>query len=77
MKVLISKYEIRCIEERWPDFEQCPDFVEVSTVPLSTFKMTPGQKKRLQSSIEKDIAKAQLGKTGAKSGAKVSQSKLG
>jgi hypothetical protein len=51
MKVLISKYEIRSIEERWPDFEQCPDFVEVSTVPLSVFNMTPAQKARLKKGI--------------------------
>jgi hypothetical protein len=30
MKVLISKYELRAIEERWPNFEECPDYVEVS-----------------------------------------------
>jgi hypothetical protein len=32
MKVLISKYELRAIEERWPDFEQCPDYVEVACI---------------------------------------------
>jgi hypothetical protein len=44
MKVLISKYELRSISERWPDFERCPDFVEVTTVPLSVFNMTPAQR---------------------------------
>jgi hypothetical protein len=33
--VLISKYELRTITLAWPEFEACPDFVEVSTVPLS------------------------------------------
>jgi hypothetical protein len=56
MKVLISKYELRSIEERWPDFEQCPDFVEVATVPLSVFNMTPKQRTKLKKGIVRKTA---------------------
>jgi hypothetical protein len=66
MKVLISKYEIRSIEERWPNFEDCPDFVEVTAVPLSVFDMTPQQKARLKNAIETHISKEQQRKSGRK-----------
>jgi hypothetical protein len=63
MKVLISKYEIRSIEERWPDFEQCPDFLEVATVPLSVFNMTPKQRTKLKKGVAKATKPSRSKKT--------------
>jgi hypothetical protein len=58
MKVLISKYELRAIEERWPDFEQCPDYVEVDAMFAPLASMSLEQRTRLKTAIETVISKS-------------------
>jgi hypothetical protein len=57
MKVLVSKYELRSVEERWPDFESCPDYVEVACIFPPVADLTPDQKIRLRKGIEAGISK--------------------
>jgi hypothetical protein len=58
MKVLISKYEMRAIEERWPDFEMCPDYVEVACIFPSVLEMAPEQRERLRSGLTAALCKS-------------------
>jgi|GraSoiStandDraft_45_1057281.scaffolds.fasta_scaffold3318719_1 hypothetical protein len=46
MKILISKYELRAIEERWPNFEECPDYVEVAAMFAPLAAMSVEQRTR-------------------------------
>src|SRR3954447_4564785 len=62
MKVLISKYELRAIEERWPDFEQCPDYVEVGSMFAPLASMSLDQRTRLKNAIETVVGKSKLKK---------------
>jgi hypothetical protein len=57
MKVLVSKYEISAIADKWPLFADCPDYVEVSCILPSVGDLTPEQRARLVSGLKVALAK--------------------
>jgi hypothetical protein len=66
MKVLVSKYEIRAIQEYYPDFEACPDFVEVGALVPAIAGLTPVERTSLADGIEAALSKQAKRKAKAK-----------
>jgi hypothetical protein len=51
VRVLISKYEARALTGRYPNLEECPDFVEVAALVPSVAELTDEEQKRLSDGI--------------------------
>jgi hypothetical protein len=74
MKGLISKYELRAIEERWPNFEECPDDVEVAAM-FALAAMIVEQRTRLKNAIDTVISTSKERKSGTRGNTKRSSKK--
>jgi hypothetical protein len=60
MRVFISKYELRDVQERYPTFEDCPDYVAVSSLIPVPASMGVEERVRMKNAIETHISQAPL-----------------
>jgi hypothetical protein len=57
MKVLVSKYQINAIGERYPLCDDCPDYVEVECIFPPVRDLPPEQRKRLVAGLKAALIK--------------------
>jgi hypothetical protein len=55
--VLVSKYQINAIGERYPLVDDCPDYVEMECVFPPVASLPPEQRKRLVAGLKAALAK--------------------